>query len=119
MNEQGCSDYDAEVNERILDRIVGLEKIITPELVNLALSQTGKQVTRDCLLNNQVMIWVVLAMGLFTDLPIRQVFKACRRMRHGEHTPARSSLCMARQRLGSNPLVAFRKQRGHTRRVSQ
>ncbi len=76
MNEQGCSDYDAEVNERILDRIVGLEKIITPELVNLALSQTGKQVTRDCLLNNQVMIWVVLAM---VCLPI------CRSGRYSKH----------------------------------
>ncbi len=43
MNEQGCSDYDAEVNERILDRIVGLEKIITPELVNLALSKLASR----------------------------------------------------------------------------
>jgi len=43
--------------------------------------------------------------GRFTDMPIRQVFKASRRLRKGEASPARSSLCMARQRLGSEPLV--------------
>jgi len=51
------------------------------------------------------MIWVVIAMGLFTEMPIRQVFKAARKLRKGEESPARSSLCMARQRLGSEPLV--------------
>lgn len=107
MNEQGSSDFCSEVNERILDRIAGLEKIIAPELVERALGLTGKQTKRACRLTNEVMIWVVLAMGLFTELPIRQVFKACRRLRHGEDSPARSSLCMARQRLGSEPLVAL------------
>lgn len=109
MTEQGCSEFSSEVNERILDRIAGLEKIIAPELIDQALSQTDKQVKRECLLNNRVMLWVVLAMGLFTNLPIRQVFKACRRLRYGEETPARSSLCMARQRLGSAPVVALHK----------
>ena len=107
MSGQGCSDFSTEENERILDRIAGLEKIIAPELVDQALAMTGKQVTRECKLNNEVMTWVVLSMGLFTELPIRQVFKACRRMRHLEQSPARSSLCMARQRLGSEPLVAL------------
>ena len=41
--------------------------------------------------------------GLFQ--PIRQVFKVSRRLRKGEASPARSSLCTARQRLGSEPLV--------------
>jgi DDE family transposase len=43
-------------------------------------------------------------MGLLTDLPIRQVFKHARRLRFGEETPHRSSLCVARQRLGIAPL---------------
>lgn len=107
MNGQGCSDLSSEFNGRILDRISGLEKIIAPELVERALAQTGKQGKRVCSLTNEVMMWVVIAMGLFTDLPIRQVFKACRRLRQGEDTPARSSLCIARQRLGSEPLVAL------------
>jgi len=50
------------------------------------------------------MLWVVLAMGILTDLPIRQVFKYARRLRAGEVAPHRSSLCVARQRLGIAPL---------------
>ncbi len=109
MSEQGRSGLSSKVNERILDRIAGLEKIIAPELVKQALATTGKQVTRECKLNNEVRTWVVLSMGLFTELPIRQVFKACRRLRRGERSPARSRLCVARQRLGSEPLAALHK----------
>ena len=43
-------------------------------------------------------------MGVFTDVPIRQVFKLCRRLRAGERSPHRSSLCVARQRLGDAPV---------------
>ena len=43
-------------------------------------------------------------MGLFTHLPIRQVFKAARRPRKGEESPHRSNLCVARQRLGVEPV---------------
>src|SRR3954451_18291817 len=50
------------------------------------------------------MSWVVLAMGILTDLPIRQVFKHARRLRIGEETPDRSSLCVARRRLGIAPV---------------
>jgi hypothetical protein len=85
--------------------LAGLEKVIAPELVTQALATTGKQSTRKLTLTNEIMIWVVLAMGLFTEMPIRQVFKVSRRLRKGEKSPARSSLCVARQRLGSEPLV--------------
>lgn len=105
MVEQGRSRLSTDEDGRILDRLAGMEKIIAPELVAKALKGTGKQSTRQCSLTNEVMIWVVLAMGLFTEMPIRQVFKASRRLRMGEWSPARSSLCVARQRLGSEPLV--------------
>jgi hypothetical protein len=105
MDEQGCSALSVDLNGRILDRLAGLEKIISPGLVAKALTDADKQNKRACSLTHEVMIWVVLAMGLFTELPIRQVFKACRRLRRGEDSPARSSLCVARQRLGSEPLV--------------
>ena len=105
MVEHGCSRLTADESGRILDRLAGMEKCILPELVTQALASAGKQSTRKCTLTNEVMIWVVLAMGLFTEMPIRQVFKAARRLRKGEESPARSSLCMARQRLGSEPLV--------------
>ena len=107
MNEQGRSEFSTDVDGRILDRIAGLEKVIAPALVHQALADCGKQTKRVCKLTNEVMIWVVVAMGLFTEMPIRQVFKACRRLRRGEESPARSSLCVARQRLGSEPLVAL------------
>lgn len=42
-------------------------------------------------------------MGLFTDLPYRQIFKVCRRLWPGESTPHLSSLYQARQRLGVVP----------------
>lgn len=105
MFEQGCSSLPADENGRILDRLAGLEKVILPELVTQALASTGKQSTHRCSLPHEIMIWVVLAMGLFTEMPIRQVFKVSRRLRKGEPSPVRSSLCMARQRLGSEPLV--------------
>jgi len=105
MVEHGCSRLSEDENGRILDRLAGMEKCIPAELATQALASTGKQSTRQCTLTNEIMIWVVLAMGLFTNMPIRQVFKAARRLRKGEASPARSSLCMARQRLGSKPLV--------------
>ena len=105
MVEQGCSRLSTDENGRILDRLAGLEKVILPRLVRQALKATGKQSTRRCSLTNEIMIWVVLAMGLFTEMPIRQVFKVSRRLRKDEASPARSSLCVARQRLGSEPLA--------------
>ena len=46
-------------------------------------------------------------MGLFTNVPIRQVFRYSRRMRGDGKCPARSSLCVGRQRLGVEPLRAL------------
>jgi hypothetical protein len=109
MDEQGRSGLPADINGRILDRLAGIEKIIAPELIRKAIAAAGKRNNQGCKLTHEVMMWVVLAMGLFTELPIRQVFKVCRRLRHGEDSPARSSLCMARQRLGSEPMVTLHK----------
>ena len=68
------------------------------------LQATGRTNQRRCKLTHEVVCWVVLAMGLLTELPIRQVFKHARRLRFGEETPHRSSLCVARQRLGIAPM---------------
>jgi len=87
-----------------LDRLAGLEQIISAEKVRQALLFTGRVNGRSCVLTHEVMLWVVLAMGILTDLPIRQVFKHARRLRVGEETPERSSLCEARQRLGVTPV---------------
>src|SRR5215469_10608933 len=104
MREQGCSTLTPGLGGRILDRLTGLEKVIPPESIRQALAATGRVNGRACQLTHEVMLWVVLAMGLFTDLPIRQVFKHARRLRKGEQPPPRSSLCVARQRLGVAPV---------------
>lgn len=104
MEEQGRSTLALGPDGRIMDRLAGLEKVIAPELIRQVLQATGRTNGRACLLTHEVMLWVVLAMGLLTDLPIRQVFKHARRLRLGEKSPCRSSLCEARQRLGVEPL---------------
>jgi hypothetical protein len=87
-----------------LDRLLLLEQVIGRDAVPQALADTGCLDRRRCCLTRAVIFWVVLAMGVLTDLPIRQVFKYARRLRPGESTPHRSSLCLARQRLGLAPL---------------
>lgn len=89
---------------RILDRLAGLEQLIPPETVRQVLAATGRTHQRRCKLTHEVVCWVVLAMGILTELPIRQVFKHARRFHVGETTPHRSSLCVARQRLGIAPV---------------
>jgi hypothetical protein len=101
---QGHCTLPADDAGRVLDRLAGLEQVIRPEVVRQVLTATGRINSRSCWLTHEVVLWVVLAMGLLTDLPIRQVFKHSRRLRHGEESPHRSSLCVARQRLGVAPV---------------
>ncbi len=101
---QGQCTLPPDDTGRILDRLAGLEQVIPPEAVRQALGVTGRIDQRACKLTHEVICWVVLAMGLLTELPIRQVFKHARRLRVGELTPHRSSLCVARQRLGIAPV---------------
>ena len=112
---------------RILDRLALLEQVIGRDHVRQVLEETECFDSRRCRLTREVIFWVVLAMGILTDLPIRQVFKYARRLRPGEVTPHRSSLCLARQRLGLAPVAAcsnassacwrYRKHRGPSTRT--
>src|SRR5271157_4655863 len=101
---QGQCTLPADDAGRILDRLAGLEQVIRPADIQQALTATSRVNSRLCTLTHEVMLWVVLAMGLLTDLPIRQVFKHARRLRQGEESPHRSSLCVARRRLGVAPV---------------
>jgi hypothetical protein len=107
MLEHGRSTLATGEDGRILDRLVGLEKIISPQLVRQVLYDTGRVNGRACKLTHEVMLWLMLGMGLLTHLPIRQVFRHARRWRLGETWPARSSLCEGRKRLGWEPLQAL------------
>jgi hypothetical protein len=104
MKQQGCCVFPADEMGRILDRLTALEKVISPTDVRQVLEETGRINPRACKLTHEIMMWVVLAMGIFTNLPIRQVFKQARRWHVAEKTPCRSALCMARQRLGLEPV---------------
>ena len=104
MDEQGRCTLTPDESGRILDRLAGLEQVISNETVRQALLATDRIGQRACKLTYEVTLWVVLAMGILTDLPIRQVFKHARRLRAGEKSPHRSSLCLARQRLGVAPV---------------
>jgi len=101
---RGQCTLPADDTGRVLDRWAGLEQVIRPDDIRQALAATGRVSTRSCVLTYEMILWVVLAMGLFTDLPIRQVFKQTRKLRMGEESPGRSNLCMARRRLGVAPL---------------
>ena len=101
---RGHCTLPPDASGRILDRLTGLEQIIPPEAVRQALRATRRFNPRRCKLTHEVVCWVVLAMGILTELPIRQVFKHARRLRFGEKTPHRSSLCVARRRLGIAPV---------------
>lgn len=101
---QGRCLLPADQAGRVLDRLLLLEQVIGPDGVQQALHDTACFDARACKLTREVTFWVVLAMGIWTELPIRQVFKAARRLRPGEATPHRSSLCVARQRLGVAPV---------------
>lgn len=89
---------------RMLDRLLLLQHHIPADEVLQVLQDTGCLDSRRCTLSFEVTCWLVLAMGLLTDLPMRAVFKAAVSLHRRVDTPARSSLCEARQRLGIPPL---------------
>ena len=110
QTERTRSTLEAGVGGRILDRLTALEQVVAPERVRQVLLQTGRINGRSCPLTHEVTLWLVLAMGLLTHLPIRQVFRHARRMRPSGRCPARSSLCVARQRLGVEPVRELHRQ---------
>jgi len=104
MEQQGRCVLPADETGRVLDRLAALEKVISPTDIRQVLMDTGRVNPRACTLTHEVVIWIVLAMGIFTKLPIRQVFKHSRRLHTNADTPCRSALCVARQRLGVEPV---------------
>ena len=106
----GWSDVEAAGVERFGDRLVGWESCISPELIEQVVRESGRVSGRKCRLNASFTLWLVLAMGLLTDVPIRGVYRRSRCFREGERIPTRAALCKARQRLGIKPLLLlFRK----------
>jgi len=110
---QGRCTLPPDASGRVCDRLAGLEQVIDSQMVRQVLSATGRVNPRACKLTHEVTLWVVLAMGCFTNVPIRQAFKRTRFGRAGETSPCRSALCHARQRLGVAPLRRLFEQTVH------
>lgn len=87
-----------------LDRLAGLQQVIGRRRLRQVLRRSGRRNRSHCRLTHEVMLWVVLAMGLLTDVPLREVFRQATRRRPGQKLPCRSALCQARQRLGIAPV---------------
>jgi hypothetical protein len=88
----------------LLDRLLLLEQFISPAEAEQVLRDCGCLDSRRCTLSFRVTLWLVLAMGVLTSLPMRAVFKASVSLHRLAAAPTRSALCMARQRLGIAPL---------------
>ena len=96
------------------DSQVALEAIarfITPELIGSVLEQTGRCSHRIRRLPAQAVAWLVIAMGVFSDLDTpgvwRQVVGTLRMLwsaAAGNLPPRKSALSMARERLGPRPM---------------
>ena len=90
-----------------MDRLLGLTHVISVASVREALRETQRENERRCPLSYEVTTWVLLAMGVLTDLSIRSVYQHARRLHAGNTIPTRSALCQARRRLGVAPLRAL------------
>jgi hypothetical protein len=104
----GLRDWVLPVGDgsnKFQDRLTGLEHCIPSSLIEQVVRQSGCASKRKCRLNAQFTLWLVLAMGLFTDCPLRTVYRHCRRGRPHERIPSRGALCKARQRIGTKPLL--------------
>ena len=104
MSTLAPSTLSVDAGGRVLDRLAALEAVFPPECRRAALAQAGRVSQRSCALTHEVVLGLVLAMGVFAELPIRGVFQQSRRFRRDQPVPPRSTLCMARARLGAGPL---------------
>lgn len=86
------------------DRLAGLEHVIPDSLIRQVVRDCGLHTARRGPLTPDVVLWVLVAMSLFTDLSIRQVYKRSTRYKHLP-TPSRSAFCQARRRVGTAPLA--------------
>jgi hypothetical protein len=81
----------------------GLYQLIPEERLAFILQRTGRQSRRQRRLPAPAVAWLVVAMGLFADLPIPQVWRRLHPSADGPE-PAESAFTQARQRLGVTPL---------------
>jgi hypothetical protein len=99
--------------ERLSDRIaIGvLTSIYPPELVDRVVAETGRTQQRQRLLPARVVVWLVLAMALFSGQAYEEVARLlagglgwARRWQQWFRVPSTPAIAKARARLGAEPL---------------
>lgn len=88
-----------------------LSRFVSPELIRAALNRTGRHSQRIRRLPATAVVWLVIAIGLWTDLDVpaiwRQVVGSLRSLwlvAAGRRPPCKSALSKARGRLGASTL---------------
>jgi Insertion element 4 transposase N-terminal/Transposase DDE domain len=104
MARQGLSSGPLALGPVDLERLAGLQHFIGADRLRQVLRDCSRRNRSHCRLTHEVMLWVLLAMGILTDLPLREVFRHATPRRRGQKLPCRSGLCQARQRLGVAPV---------------
>ena len=84
------------------ERIAALKSLLPQSLLTEVLAESTRPSRYCCRLPNWFMLWFVVGIGLFSRDSYRQVYKWLQPFRKA--SPCRSTLCMARQRLGVAPL---------------
>jgi len=101
------------VVERLSDRIaIGvLTSAFPPELVDRVVAETGRTQQRERLLPARVVVWLVLAMALFSGQSYEEVARLlagglgwARRWQQWWRVPSTPAIAKARARLGAEPL---------------
>jgi hypothetical protein len=101
------------VQERLSDRIaIGVLTVtFPPALVDRVVEQTGRREQRHRLLPARVVVYLVLALALFSGQAYEEVARLlteglvwARRWRGGWQVPTTKAITRARERLGSEPL---------------
>jgi hypothetical protein len=85
-------------------RVAALRRILPRAKVHKTLRLAGRDRAPCPRLPGWFMVWFVVALGLFCRDSYRQVFRWLSPFRRDQGTPGRSTLCMARHRLGVAPL---------------
>jgi len=101
------------VQERLSDRIaIGvLTSTFPPELIDRVVAEAGRTQQRQRLLPARVVVWLVLAMALFSGQAYEEVARLlagglgwARRWQQWWRVPSTPAIAKARARLGAEPL---------------
>lgn len=87
------------------ERTAALKRILPRPAVKEALRACGCDRFACTRMPGWLVVWLVVGLGLFACDCYRQVYRWLRPWDNRSGTPPRSTLCMARQRVGAGPLV--------------